>query len=50
MLLVVTKVNKTEVKMNKLVYLGLSILDNSNIEINEYSMAMQNQSAEIRQN
>ena len=34
--------------MNKLVYLGLSILDNSNIEINEYSMAMQNQSAEIK--
>ena len=50
MLLVVTKVNKTEVKMNKLVYLGLSILGKSNIEINEYSMTMQNQSAEIRQN
>ena len=42
--------NKTEVKMNKLVHLGLSILGNSNIEINEYSMTMKNQSAEIRQN
>ena len=48
--LLVTEIKKTKIKMNKPLYLGMSILDISKTLIYDFGMATLNQNMEIEQN
>ena len=48
--LLVTEIKKTKIKMNKPLYLGMSILDISKTLIYDFGMAALNQNMEIEQN